>query len=139
MCYFLHVVTKSQLNSELVEKYLQEYDIYLLDMTSTVRNRQPGVYYTGILRGCSCDFVGEDPSKNSRNEILTLIKSFAAKEDVLISCVLDEGQFEDIGLDLQKAIDIYPKKEMTLTAFCIGFPFANPGNITYVIKKEELV
>lgn len=135
MCYFLHAVTRSQYDPDLAETYYNEHNINLSNTTPFVRNGLPEMHYIGIYRGCSCDFLSEDTTRNSREEIHDLIRRFAQTGDVMLSCVYDEGQFEDIGLDLQKAIDQYPKKELSLEEFCSTFPTPNPPNITYIIKK----
>ncbi|HEU4962933.1 MAG TPA: hypothetical protein VFV52_03600 [Bacilli bacterium] len=136
MCYFIHAVTPATLQPDFIQQYLDLYDIELLDMTDVVIDRLPELNYYGILRGCSCDFVSQNPMKNNAKEIHDLIGHLAAQGDLLLSIVLDEGQFKDIGTDIQHAINRYLRLEMTLAEFRLQFPPSKPTNISYVIRQE---
>ncbi|MGB8955951.1 MAG: hypothetical protein WCC10_11295, partial [Tumebacillaceae bacterium] len=118
MCYYMTLISKTPIEEKMVEQYLREYDIYLSDTTKLVKAPLSGRFYTQILRGCSCDFVSQDPSKNQINILKDLYKSALQKDgEIMLACIYDDNSYGDIGVDLHRAIDLCPTRHLSFAEF----------------------
>ena len=132
MCYFLNAVTDKPIEKSLQENYMEQFAIMIDDITSITKNRQAGMYYYQIHRQCSCDFVY---SGQNAEELQDLFMRMNREGQLLISYILDTGELDDVGTDVQIAVDRYPKRQVTMDEFLDGFPYTDPGNVSFVIQK----
>lgn len=127
----MYIITESQIEPDIINKYEKKYDIYIVDESKYVNLKKVNNFYYCIHRNCSCDFIiNMQNTKEIRDFFLQLDDQF------IFFLIEDDGQFgDDFISNIEKFIYEFPIVTVRKEELVYKFPYIEK-HIRYQVTNK---